>query len=443
MTKSITFKVQPGGVLRGETRVPGDKSISHRSIMLGSLAEGVTQVKGFLQAEDALATLQAFRDMGVKIDGPDGGCVTIYGVGKHGLKAPQKPLDLGNSGTSMRLLSGLLAGQAFNSVLVGDKSLSGRPMKRVTEPLGMMGADIITTEKGTAPLEITGKAGQLKAIDYVMPMASAQVKSCLLLAGMYAQGETSVSEPAPTRDHTERMLSGFGYPVSREGNKISINADGKLTACEIDVPSDISSAAFFLVGASIAPGSDIILRHVGINPTRTGVIDILKLMGAKIEVVNERIVGGEPVADLHVVSSQLKGIDIPEHLVPLAIDEFPVLFVAAACAEGQTKLSGAEELRVKESDRIQVMADGLKILGVDAKPTPDGMVIHGGKPIGGGTVESHGDHRIAMAFSIAGLRASASITILDCANVNTSFPEFKDLACQLGLALTCEENTVA
>jgi 3-phosphoshikimate 1-carboxyvinyltransferase len=440
MSKTITFIVQPGGQLRGVARVPGDKSMSHRSIMLGSLAEGITQVTGFLEAEDALATLQAFRDMGVQIEGPVDGCVTIHGVGKHGLKAPEKELYLGNSGTSMRLLSGLLAGQPFNTILTGDKSLSGRPMKRVTEPLALMGADIKSTEKGTAPLEIIGRAGQLQAIDYVMPMASAQVKSCLLLAGMYAQGETSVTEPAPTRDHTERMLSGFGYPVKREGNKIGINTDGKLTATEIDVPSDISSAAFFLVGASIAPGSDITLKHVGINPTRTGVISILRLMGASIEILNEREVGGEPVADLRVVSKPLKGIAIPEELVPLAIDEFPVLFIAAACAEGQTRLSGAEELRVKESDRIQVMADGLQMLGVNAQPTPDGMVIQGGGRIGGGVVTSHGDHRIAMAFAIAGLRASAPITILDCANVNTSFPEFKDLAKSLGLALVCEEN---
>ena len=439
MTKTITFKVQPGGLLQGEARVPGDKSMSHRSIMLGSLADGVTHVKGFLEAEDALATLQAFRDMGVEIEGPVDGCLTIHGVGKHGLKAPKNDLYLGNSGTSMRLLSGLLAGQSFDSVLTGDKSLSGRPMKRVTEPLALMGADIKATEKGTAPLYITGKAGQLHGIDYAMPMASAQVKSCLLLAGMYADGETSVTEPAPTRDHTERMLSGFSYPVKQQGSKVTITADGKLTAADIDVPSDISSAAFFLVGASIAPGSDLLLKHVGINPTRTGVIDILRLMGANIEILNERVVGGEPVADLHVVYSPLTGIDIPEALVPLAIDEFPVLFVAAACAKGQTRLSGAEELRVKESDRIQVMADGLQILGVDAQPTEDGMVIQGGA-IGGGVVTSHGDHRIAMAFSIAGLRADAPITILDCANVNTSFPEFKDLVHRLGLALVCEES---
>ncbi len=439
MTKTITFKVQPGGLLQGEARVPGDKSMSHRSIMLGSLADGVTHVKGFLEAEDALATLQAFRDMGVEIEGPVDGCLTIHGVGKHGLKAPKNDLYLGNSGTSMRLLSGLLAGQPFNSVLTGDKSLSGRPMKRVTEPLALMGADIKATEKGTAPLYITGKAAELQGIDYEMPMASAQVKSCLLLAGMYADGETSVTEPAPTRDHTERMLSGFSYPVKQRGSKVTITADGKLTAADIDVPSDISSAAFFLVGASIAPGSDLLLKHVGINPTRTGVIDILRLMGANIEILNERVVGGEPVADLHVVYSPLTGIDIPEALVPLAIDEFPVLFVAAACAKGQTRLSGAEELRVKESDRIQVMADGLQILGVDAQPTEDGMVIQGGV-IGGGVVTSHGDHRIAMAFSIAGLRADAPITILDCANVNTSFPEFKDLVYRLGLALVCEES---
>ena len=439
MSKSITFQVQPGGKLQGEARVPGDKSMSHRSIMLGSLATGVTHVKGFLEAEDALATLQAFRDMGVDIEGPINGELTIQGVGKHGLKAPKKDLYLGNSGTSMRLLSGLLSGQAFNSVLTGDLSLSGRPMKRVTDPLAAMGADIKTTEAGTAPLHITGRAGQLTGIDYAMPMASAQVKSCLLLAGMYAQGVTSVTEPAPTRDHTERMLSGFNYPVQKQGNKVSITAEGSLTACDIDVPSDISSAAFFLVGASIAPGSDLLLKHVGINPTRTGVIDILRLMGATIEVLNERVVGGEPVADLHVVYSPLKGIDIPGHLVPLAIDEFPVLFIAAACAEGQTRLSGAEELRVKESDRIQVMADGLLILGVDAQPTADGMIIQGGA-IGGGEVISHGDHRIAMAFSIAGLRADAPISIHDCENVNTSFPEFRYLAQRLGLDLICKEG---
>ena len=437
MVESISFNIEPGGSLRGTIRVPGDKSMSHRSIMLGSLAEGTTHVTGFLNAEDALATLQAFRAMGVKIEGPENGKVTVYGVGKHGLKEPKEPLYLGNSGTSMRLLSGLLAGQSFNTELTGDHSLSSRPMKRVTDPLASMGAKIETQEGGTAPLKINGNS-HLKAINYMMPMASAQVKSCLLLAGMYAEGETSVSEPAPTRDHTERMLNGFSYPVHREGNKASITAAGKLTATDIDVPSDISSAAFFLVGASIALNSDVTLKHVGINPTRTGIIEILRLMGANIEIQNERSVGGEPVADLRVTSSQLKGIDIPEHTVPLAIDEFPVLFVAAACAEGVTRLTGAKELRVKESDRIQVMADGLQELGVDAQPTEDGMVIQG-KPknsIGGGIVNSHGDHRIAMSFSIAGLKATAPITIKDCENVNTSFPEFRDLATKLGLNVT-------
>jgi 3-phosphoshikimate 1-carboxyvinyltransferase len=394
----------------------------------------VTHVTGFLNAEDAISTLEAFRAMGVQIEGPKNGEVTIHGVGKHGLKAPKEPLYLGNSGTSMRLLSGLLAGQDFDSTLTGDKSLSGRPMRRVTQPLALMGAKIETQENGTAPLHIKGTKN-LKGIDYTMPIASAQVKSCLLLAGMYASGETTVTEPAPTRDHTERMLNGFGYPVQREGSKASIDSNGKLTATNIDVPSDISSAAFFLVGASIAPNSDVTLQHVGINPTRTGIIDILRLMGANIEVLNPREVGGEPVADLRVISSELHGIHIPEELVPLAIDEFPVLFVAASCATGETVLTGAEELRVKESDRIQVMADGLQILGIDAQPTKDGMIIQGGQ-LGGGEVVSHGDHRIAMSFSIAGLRASAPITIHDCANVNTSFPEFRDLAKQLGLQLT-------
>jgi 3-phosphoshikimate 1-carboxyvinyltransferase len=430
---SIQFRVQPGGRLRGDVRVPGDKSISHRSIMLGSLAEGTTRVQGFLEGEDALATLNAFRAMGVEIEGPEDGRVTIHGVGMHGLRAPAAPLDLGNSGTSMRLLAGLLAGQGFEVTLIGDASLSRRPMKRVTEPLARMGAEINTTPKGTAPLVIRPVDG-LRGIDYDMPVASAQVKSCLLLAGLYAEGETWVSEPAPTRDHTERMLQGFGYEVMVDGARRGVRGGGRLLACDIDVPSDISSAAFFLVGASIAEGSDLTLRHVGMNPTRDGVIHILRAMGADITVSNERVVGGEPVADLRVCSAPLKGIRIDEALVPLAIDEFPVLFVAAACAEGETVLTGAEELRVKESDRIQVMADGLQALGVDARPTPDGIVIRGGR-IGGGRVNSHGDHRIAMAFAMAALRADGEILIDDCANVNTSFPGFVELARASGLVI--------
>lgn len=430
---NIQFQVQPGGSLTGTIRVPGDKSISHRSIMLGSLAEGITHVTGFLEGEDSLATLKAFRAMGVEIEGPDKGNVTIHGVGMHGLQAPEAPLDLGNSGTSMRLMSGLLAGQGFEVTLIGDESLSKRPMKRVTEPLATMGAEINSTPKGTAPLVVRPVDG-LRAVNYDMPVASAQVKSCLLLAGLYADGETQVTEPAPTRDHTERMLRGFGYTVTTDGNKISLQGGGSLKSCDIDVPSDISSAAFFLVGASIAPDSDLLIEHVGMNPTRDGVISILRLMGANIEVLNAREVGGEPVADLRVRSAQLKGIEIPEEYVPLAIDEFPAIFVAAACADGETVLTGAEELRVKESDRIQVMADGLIELGVDIKPTNDGAVIQGGI-IGSGTVDSHGDHRIAMSFAMAALRASGSITIRDCANVNTSFPGFVQLSAKSGLKI--------
>ncbi|HUT40190.1 MAG TPA: 3-phosphoshikimate 1-carboxyvinyltransferase [Gammaproteobacteria bacterium] len=428
------FQVTPGGSLTGRVRVPGDKSISHRSIMLGALAEGVTQITGFLEGEDSLATLAAFRAMGVRIEGPDAGRVTVHGVGLHGLRAPQEPLYLGNSGTSMRLMAGLLAGQAFTSVLTGDASLSGRPMQRVVDPLTRMGARIDATERGTAPLTIHG-GRTLTGIDYDMPVASAQVKSSLLLAGLYAQGKTCVTEPAPTRDHTERMLAGMGYPVTRDGARACLEGGHSLHAIDIDVPADISSAAFFLVGASIAPGSDLVLEHVGMNPTRTGVIDILQRMGASIEAGNARDVGGEPVADLRVRAAKLQGIDIPPALVPLAIDEFPVIFVAAACASGRTVLTGAGELRVKESDRIQVMADGLQALGVQAKPTPDGMIIEGG-PIRAGRVNSHGDHRIAMAFAMAALRSQGAIGIDDCANVNTSFPDFVGLAGRAGLAIT-------
>ncbi|WP_457787452.1 bifunctional prephenate dehydrogenase/3-phosphoshikimate 1-carboxyvinyltransferase [Pseudomonas sp. PL-6] len=432
----LIFLAKPGSSLSGRIRVPGDKSISHRSIMLGSLAEGTTEVEGFLEGEDALATLQAFRDMGVVIEGPHHGRVTIHGVGLNGLKAPAGPLYMGNSGTSMRLLSGLLAAQPFDTTLTGDASLSKRPMNRVAKPLREMGAVIETGPEGRPPLTIKG-GQRLTGMDYEMPMASAQVKSCLLLAGLYAAGKTSVTEPAPTRDHTERMLRGFGYPVSVEGSTATVESGHKLSATRIEVPADISSAAFFLVAASIAEGSELVLEHVGINPTRTGVIDILKLMGGDISLENQREVGGEPVADIRVRSAKLKGIDIPEDLVPLAIDEFPVLFVAAAAASGRTVLRGAEELRVKESDRIQVMADGLVALGVKAEPTPDGIVIEGGA-IGGGEVWAHGDHRIAMSFSVASLRASAPIRIHDCANVATSFPNFLALAAEVGIQVAEE-----
>ena len=433
----MNYRVEPGGKLRGRLRVPGDKSISHRAVMLGSLAEGVSEVTGFLEGEDSLATLNAFRAMGVKIEGPEQGRVILHGAGMQGLKTPPGPLDLGNSGTSMRLLCGLLAGRGLAVTLTGDRSLSSRPMGRVIEPLTRMGARIGAAEGGRAPLVI--EAGHpLKGIDYRLPMASAQVKSALLLAGLYAEGETAVIEPAPTRDHTERMLEGFGYALRRQGDRVSLAGGGRLRGTAVEVPADISSAAFFLVGATIAEDSELLLEHVGVNPTRDGVVSILRLMGADIELLNRRQAGGEPVADLRVRSSRLKGIDIPEALVPLAIDEFPALFIAAACAEGVTCLRGAEELRLKESDRIQVMADGLHRLGVVAQPTPDGIRITGG-PLAGGRVESHGDHRVAMAFAMAALRTSGPVEILDCANVNTSFPGFADLARRAGLGIGLPE----
>ncbi|MEJ2692752.1 MAG: 3-phosphoshikimate 1-carboxyvinyltransferase [Candidatus Thiodiazotropha sp.] len=434
--QGLSYRVEPGGGLNGRLRVPGDKSISHRSVMLGSLAEGITEVSGFLEGEDSLATLNAFRAMGVMAEGPTEGRVILSGVGMYGLNEPGTPLDLGNSGTSMRLLSGLLAGRGLSVTLTGDDSLCGRPMKRIIEPLTRMGAVIGATEQGTAPLVIAPNH-PLRGIDYELPMASAQVKSAVLLAGLYAEGETRVTEPAPTRDHTERMLEGFGYSIQRENNRISLRGGGRLKACAIDVPADISSAAFFMVGASIAPASELVLEHVGTNPTRDGVISILRLMGADIRLENERVVGGEPVADIRVRSSRLRGIDIPETLVPLAIDEFPALFIAAACAEGTTRLSGAEELRVKESDRIQVMADGLTALGIEAQPTPDGLRITGGV-LSGGTVESCGDHRISMSFAMAALRASGPLEIRDCTNVNTSFPGFVELAAGAGLRISRE-----
>lgn len=432
-----SYWVRSGGRLVGSARVPGDKSISHRSIMLGAIADGITEVSGFLEGADAISTMNVFRALGVRIDGPQGGRVRVHGVGRDGLRGIDGDLDCGNAGTAMRLLMGLLAGQRFASRLVGDESLSRRPMKRVAAPLGLMGAQI-GTQDGRPPVLIQVSEG-LRGIDYVMPVASAQVKSAILLAGLYANGRTTVTEPAPTRDHTERMLGGFGVQVSREGATVRLVGGQRLRATQIDVPADISSAAFFLVGASIAEGSDLLVQHVGLNPTRTGVLDILRLMGANIEVLNQREVGGEPVGDLRVRSARLRGIEVPPELVPLAIDEFPVLFVAAACAEGRTVVTGAEELRVKESDRIAVMADGLQALGIDAQPTADGMIIEGRggqrDVFSGGQVTSHGDHRIAMAFAMAALRASDRLHICDTLNVATSFPGFVSLASGAGLGV--------
>lgn len=432
----MEFNVQPGGALVGQIRVPGDKSISHRSIMLGAIAQGTTRVSGFLEGEDALATLAAFRAMGVSIAGPEAGKVTIEGVGLHGLKEAAEPLDLGNAGTGMRLICGLLAGQSFSSTLTGDASLCSRPMGRVIEPLTAMGADITSAEGGRPPLKISG-GKQLTGIDYATPMASAQVKSCVLLAGLYSNGCTRVTEPGITRDHTERMLRGFGYEVVSGDDEVSLVGGGELLGCDIDIPADISSAAFFLVGASIAPGSDLTLTHVGINPTRIGVINILLQMGADISLTNQREVGGEPVADIRVRHAQLRGIEIPRDQVPLAIDEFPALFIAAACAEGRTVLRGASELRVKESDRIAAMAEGLSTLGVQNEVLEDGIIIEGGV-FAGGEIKTYHDHRIAMAFALSALRADSAISVLDCGHVATSFPGFAQLSKSLGLQITVE-----
>jgi len=434
------FVIAPGGALRGRLRVPGDKSISHRSVILGGIAEGETEVSGFLAAADTLATARALEALGVGVEGPDAGQrLRIAGRGRAGLAPAPGPLDLGNSGTGMRLLAGVLAGQRFTSVLTGDESLRRRPMRRIAEPLAAMGARVEASEAGTPPLVIHGAAGRLQGIDYRLPVPSAQVKSCLLLAGLHARGVTRISEPAPSRDHTERMLGAFGYPVAREGDAVALAGGGRLTGTAIAVPGDFSSAAFFMVAASIAPGSDLVIEGVGVNPTRTGALDILRMMGAGIVLENEREVGGEPVADVHVHARPLAGIDIPERLVPLAIDEFPALFVAAACAQGVTVLRGASELRVKESDRIAVMAEGLARLGIEAEPRADGMRIRGGA-MRGGAVGSAGDHRIAMAFAIAALRAGGTVRVRDCVNVDTSFPGFAATARAAGLAIEVEDG---
>ena len=436
-----SFIIQPGGSLTGTIRVPGDKSISHRSVILGSLAQGTTRVSGFLEGEDSLRTLRAFQDMGVAIDytpsrALEGGSLEITGVGMHGLSAPPKAVDLGNSGTAMRLMAGVLAAQSFSSTIVGDHSLHSRPMGRVIDPLCLMGANISGDKEKRPPLSIQGGC-QLKGIDYQTPVASAQIKSCLLLAGLYADGTTRIEEPGVSRDHTERMFKGFGLELDISNLRVQMRGGQQLVATDIEVPADISSAAFFLVGASIAPGSDLLLEQVGVNPTRTGIIDILRLMGADISVQNEREVAGEPVADLRVRHSKLKGINIPTELVPLAIDEFPALFVAAACAEGQTLVSGASELRVKETDRITAMVNGLGAMGVDIEERADGALIHGGEAgrLQGATVASCDDHRIAMSLAMAALVSREQVTVTDCANVATSFPGFSDLARQAGLGV--------
>ncbi|KTD36201.1 3-phosphoshikimate 1-carboxyvinyltransferase [Legionella nautarum] len=435
--KLLDFVSSPVKAIRGEISIPGDKSISHRAIILGAIAKGTTTINGFLEGEDCLATLKAFKSMGVAIEGPVDQRVVIHGVGKHGLQKPKSVLDCGNSGTSMRLLAGLLAAQSFDSELTGDTSLQKRPMERVSRPLMQMGAEITTTE-GRPPLHIRG-GHTLHGISYEMPEASAQVKSCLLLAGMYAQGETCVIEPGFTRDHTERMLTTFSYPIHKSENTIIINSESECLGTDIVVPGDISSAAFFIVAATLIPGSELVIKNVGINPTRTGIVQILTRMGANISLKNKRLSGEELVADLVVKHAQLEGIDIPTSLVPLAIDEFPVIFIAAACAKGQTLLHGARELRCKESDRIGAMVEGLQQLGIEAQAFEDGLYINGGI-LQAGEVNSYHDHRIAMAFAIAGAVAKGPVTIKDCINVATSFPTFVETANTIKLAIKEVKN---
>jgi 3-phosphoshikimate 1-carboxyvinyltransferase len=431
------WRVMPSQAVRGRLRVPGDKSVSHRALMLGGIAQGETRISGFLDSEDCLATLGALRALGVTIERPAACEVVVQGAGLHGLRAAGRPLDMGNAGTAMRLSMGLLAGQRFSSTLVGDASLMRRPMERAAAPLRLMGARI-DTEDGRPPVLLHGGTA-LQAIDYALPVASAQVKSAVLLAGLYAEGATRVIEPAVTRDHTERMLGGFGIEVVRDGAAASVRGGQTLHGARIAVPGDFSSAAFLMVAGSIAGEGSLVLENVGLNPTRTGLLDILRAMGADITVETCTDAGPEPVGTLTVRPARLRGIEVPPSLVPLAIDEFPVFFVAAACAEGPSLLRGAEELRVKESDRLAVMAEGLRALGVGHDLLPDGMRLAGRRGAGPvfspGRIDSHGDHRVAMAFAVASLQAAGEIRIDDVANVATSFPGFARLAGEAGLAV--------
>ena len=435
VSRRLDWVVPPARAVEGEVRVPGDKSISHRVAMLGAIAHGRTEVSGFLEAEDTRATLRAVQALGVAVESDGAGSLRIRGAGRNGLRRPASPLDLGNSGTGLRLLTGLLAGQAFDSTLVGDDSLSRRPMRRIAGPLTRMGARVATSPDGTPPLAIWG-GQRLVGADHRLTVPSAQVKSCLLLAGLYAAGRTRVEEPAPTRDHTERMLAGFGYDVERGRGQVALAGGGELAARMVAVPGDLSSAAFFLVGACIARRGRIRVPGVGVNPTRDGVLRILERMGAEVVVESRRDSGGEPVAALAAGASRLRGVEIGSDLAALGIDEIPVLLLAAACAEGVTVLRGAGELRVKESDRLAAMEEGLRRLGVRVEARPDGMVVHGrDAPFPAARVESRGDHRIAMTFALAGLRAEGPVEIRDCANVATSFPRFTAEAQAAGLAI--------
>ncbi len=434
MTARMDWETGPARALSGTLAIPGDKSVSHRAVMLAALADGTSTIDGFLEAADTRATAAIMASLGVGIDTPGPGRRVVHGVGLNGLTAPADVLDCGNSGTGMRLLAGLLVGQHFDSVLTGDASLRRRPMARIADPLAVMGAGITMTD-GCAPLRITG-GHALAGIDYLPPVASAQVKSAVLLAGLYAEGSTCVTEKRPTRDYTERMLQAFGWPVECQPGRASVTGSHRLRACDVTVPRDFSSAAFFIVAASLVPGSELYLSDVGINPRRTGLLRVLELMGADIRLANRRELAGEPLADLQVRHAPLQGIDVPPDAVSDMIDEFPVLFVAAAAANGTTRVRGAAELRVKESDRIAAMASGLRALGVAVTEHPDGADIKG-RPQGfdGGHIDSHEDHRIAMAFAVAGALAKDPVTIRDCGNVGTSFPGFDDLARQSGLGL--------
>jgi len=420
---SIT--INPALSIRGEITVPGDKSISHRTIMLGAVANGITTVRGFLRGEDNISTISAFRAMGVRID-DDGETIKIHGSGLHGLKEPVDILYCGNSGTTIRLITGLLAGQSFFSVVTGDKYLRKRPMKRVIEPLSRMGATILGRNQGSlAPLAIKG--GMLNAVGYESPVSSAQIKSSIMLAALYAEGETAVREPSLSRDHSERMFKLFGASISRFDCGVTVRGGVELNAQEVIVPGDLSSAAFFIVAALITPASELLIRNVGVNPTRTGAIDILVAMGGHIELLDQRELSGEPVADILVRNSRLKGISISGSLIPRAIDEFPAICVAAACAEGVTTIRNAGELRVKETDRITAMAENLRTLGIEVTEFDDGMDIRGSERLAGGQVDSFGDHRIAMSLTVAALVSSTGITVKDTDCVATSFPNFFQL----------------
>jgi len=407
--------------LRGEILPPGDKSVSHRAVILASLAEGESVITGILQSEDVKATISACRQLGATIE-VKGAVTHVLGTGKSGLRAPAQPLDMGNSGTAMRLLAGVLSAQPFDSELIGDESLSRRPMRRIVEPLLRMGARIETTASGTAPLLIRGNP-DLKGITYPLPVASAQIKSCVLLAGLYASGVTCVSEPMESRDHTEKLLPVFGVHLIPP---CCVRGGSKLHSGSFEIPADISSATFFLVGAALVPGSDLLLRNVGVNPTRDGILRVLKEMGANVRILNPRMFGQEPVADIRVGYSQrLRAIDLPESWVPSLIDELPAIMVLAARASGLTRIRGASELRVKESDRISVMATGLAKLGVAVREYPDGIDIEGGA-VHGGEVDGEGDHRCAMSFCILGQAASAPLVVEGASHINTSYPEFVD-----------------